>query len=101
MEQFIAVQTKTNECLSASINLLTSKFDTMATHQKVMDTEIARIVQQVSHLSRSQGHLLGQPETIPRGHVNAILMMGEGLEESLVMVFQETISVPNSGGAKG
>ena len=52
MEQFIVAQTKTNESLSASINLLTSKFDAMATHQKAMDTQIAQIVQQVSHLSR-------------------------------------------------
>ena len=41
MVQFIATQSKTNESLSASINLLTSKFDAMATHQKVMDTQIA------------------------------------------------------------
>ena len=40
MERFIAAQTKTNESLSASINLLTSKFDAMATHQKAMDTQI-------------------------------------------------------------
>ena len=52
MAQFIVVQTKSNETLSASINQLTSKFDTMATHQKAMDTQIAQIAQQVSHLSR-------------------------------------------------
>jgi len=40
MAQFIAVQTKTNETLTASINQLTSQFDAMATHQRAMDTQI-------------------------------------------------------------
>jgi len=55
MEQFIAAQTKTNKTLSASINQLTSKFNTMAIHQKAMDTQIAQIAQQVSHLSGLRG----------------------------------------------
>jgi len=45
MEQFIAAQTKTNESLSVSINLLTPKFNATATHQKAMDTQIAQIAQ--------------------------------------------------------
>jgi len=52
IEQFIPAQTKTNETLSASIDQLKSKFDAMVTHQKAMDTQIAQIAQQVSHLSR-------------------------------------------------
>jgi len=38
MEHFIATQTKTNETLSESINLLTSRVDAMIAHQKTMDT---------------------------------------------------------------
>ena len=38
MAQFIAVQSKTIETLTASINQLTSQFEAMATHQKAMDT---------------------------------------------------------------
>jgi len=52
MAQFLAAQTKTNEAVTASITQLTSKFDAMATHQKAMDTQIAQIAQQVSHLSQ-------------------------------------------------
>ena len=59
MAQFLAAQTKTNEAVTASIIQLTSKFDAMAIHQKAMDHQIA---QQVSHLSRPQGHLPGQAE---------------------------------------
>ena len=98
MEHFIGIQSKTNETLSESINLLTSEGDAMAAHQKTMDTQIA---QQVSHLSRPQGHLLGQPETNPRGHVNAISAMGEGLEESPVMVLQEVAPIPDSAETQG
>jgi len=68
----------------------------MATHKKAMDTQIAQIAQQVSHLSRPQGRLSGQPETKPRGHINAIFTVRNGLEESPVMVVLETVLVPDS-----
>ena len=101
MERFIATQTKTNEVFSESINQLNTKFDAMAAHQKAMDNQIAQIAQQVSHLSRPQGHLPSQPETNPRGHVNAVSTVRDGLEESPVMVLQETVSVPDSVGTDG
>jgi len=95
MERFIVTQSKTNETLSESINLLTSRVNAMAAHQKTMDIQIAQIAQQVSHLSRPQGHLPGQPKTNPRGHANAISTIGERLEESPVMVLQEVVPVPD------
>jgi len=55
IERFIVAQSKTNEALNESINQLNSKFDAMASHQKVMDIQIAQIAQQVSHLSQPQG----------------------------------------------
>jgi len=73
----------------------------MAAFQKAMDTQIAQIAQQVSHLSRPQGHLPGQVETNPRGHVNVVSTVEDGLEESPVMVVQETVSAPVSVGLKG
>jgi len=45
IERFIATQTKTNESLGESINLLTSRLDAMAAHQKTMDAQIAQIAQ--------------------------------------------------------
>jgi len=101
MECFIATQTTTNETLKESIHLLTSRVDAMAAHQKTMDTQIAQIAQQVSHLSRPQGQLPGQPEVNPRRHVNAISTMEEGLEESQVMVLQEVVPVPDFVGTEG
>ena len=94
MAQFLAAQTKINEAVTASITQLTSQFDAMAIHKKAMDTQIGQIAQQVSRLSRPQGHLPGQAETNPRGHVNAVSTVRDGLEESSVMVLQETASAP-------
>jgi len=37
MERFIATQTKTNESLGESINLLTFRLDAVAAHLKTMD----------------------------------------------------------------
>jgi len=41
----------------------------------MMGTQLAQIAQQVSHLLRPQGHLSGQPEANPKGHMNAIILM--------------------------
>jgi len=94
MAQFLEGQTKTNEAVAASISQLTSTVDTMATHQKAMDQQIAQLAQQVSHLSRPQGHLPDQAETNPRGHVNTICTVRDRLEESPVMVLQDAVSAP-------
>jgi len=91
----------TNETLNESINLLTSRVDAMIAHKKTMDIQIAQIAQQVSHLSRPQGYLPGQPETNNRGHANAISTMREGLKESPIMVLHEVVPVPDSAGTEG
>jgi len=63
-----------------------------------MDIEITQIAQQVSHLSRPWGHLPGPLETNSKGHINAMFVIEEGLEENPVMVLQETVTVPKSVG---
>ena len=93
MEQLIATQTKTNEVISSLINQLTSKFDAIPANQRVMDTQIAP---QVSSLSSPQRQLPGQPETNPRGHVNILSTVAEGLQKSPEMVLREIVSVPDS-----
>jgi len=45
---------------------LNSKFESMSTHQKILETQ-SQITQQVIHLSRLHGIILGQPETDPKG----------------------------------
>ena len=74
-------QTKTNKALGESASQLASKFETMTTYQKMMENQIAQIAQQVSHLSRPQGYVSGQPETNLKGQMNAItLQSGRELE---------------------
>jgi len=72
----------------------------MAAHQKATDTQIPQIAQQVSYLPQPQGHLPGQAETNHRDHVNAVSTIKDGLQESPVMVLQETVSAPVSIGAE-
>jgi len=83
MECFIETQTKTNEALGESIDKLSSKFKAITSYQKAMHSYIPQIAQQVSHLSWPKGHLLGHVETNPRGHINALSIVGKGLEEAL------------------
>jgi len=48
----------------------------------MMETQLAQIGQQVSHLSRPQGRLSGQPEANPKGHINVIILRsGKQLDE--------------------
>lgn len=68
----------------------------MASHQKAMDTQIAQIALQVSHLFRPQGHLPCKFETNPQGHINALSIACEGVKESPVMLLLETVVVPDS-----
>jgi len=82
MEWFIQTETKTNGALGESMSQLNTTFESMSTHQKMMETRLAQIAQQVSHLSLPLGHLPGQPETNPKGHINVIsLRSGKQLEE--------------------
>lgn len=74
MERFIATRIRANEALGESVSQLNSKFEVMTTHQKMIENQIAQIAQQVSHLSRPQGHLPGQPETNPKDQMNAITL---------------------------
>jgi len=43
----------------------------------------------------------GQPETNPWGYIDDVFALGEGLEEILVMVLQESITIRDSLGTKG
>ncbi|XP_020263244.1 uncharacterized protein LOC109839226 [Asparagus officinalis] len=48
--------------------------DSLATHNKMLETQITQLAQNASSSSRPSGMLPGQPETNPRGHVNAITL---------------------------
>ncbi|XP_020256161.1 uncharacterized protein LOC109833032 [Asparagus officinalis] len=88
MEKFVMTQSKLNEefkqqlqTTNEVVKQLASKMDSLATHNKMLETQITQLAQNVSSSSRPSGMLPGQPETNPRGHVNAInLMSGKQYE---------------------
>ena len=86
MENFITTQSKQNDkfraqnySMNEAIKDLASKVDSLATHSKMLETQIA---QQVSHSNRNFGRFPSQTEN-PREHCNAItLRSGKQLVES-------------------
>jgi len=43
MERFIQTQTKTNEAVNESASQLNANFESLPTHQKMMETQLAQI----------------------------------------------------------
>jgi hypothetical protein len=81
MENFIAVQTQTNKEVlnqnihtSEQIKQLTRKLDILATHNKMLETQISQVAQQQASTAVPAGIFPGQPEQNPKGHVNAIIL---------------------------
>ncbi|XP_020245172.1 uncharacterized protein LOC109823298 [Asparagus officinalis] len=70
-----------NRIMSDVIKNLTSKVDSLATHNKMLENQITQLAQQFNSSSRSLGMFPGQPETNPKGSINAItLRSGKELE---------------------
>lgn len=64
----MASQTKINERNNESFRQINSKIDSLVTHTKMLENQIA---QQASSSCRPTGRLLGQPETKPREHFHS------------------------------
>jgi cell shape-determining protein MreC len=87
METFIASQAQTNKDFlnqnlhtneqfkhtNEQIKQLTSKLDILATHNRMLETQISQVAQQQASTSAPAGIFPGQPEQNPKGHVNAII----------------------------
>ena len=78
LETFVAAQSKQNEefkqqtqVMNEAIRQLTSKVDSLATHNKMLENQIAH---QASSSSRSQGMFPGKPEINPNEHCKAITL---------------------------
>jgi len=56
----------------------------------MMETQLAQIAEYVSHLFIQQGHLLGQPEENPKGHMSYIaLRSGKQIDEPKAILGEE------------
>jgi hypothetical protein len=81
MENFIAAQAQTNKDFlnqnihtSEQIKKLTSKLDVLATHNRMLETQISQVAQQQASTSAPAGIFPGQPQPNPKGHVNAVIL---------------------------
>jgi hypothetical protein len=58
--------------------------DSIATHNKMLETQISQVAQQVASSSKSSRIFSGQPEANPKGQMNAItLKNGRQLEDAI------------------
>ncbi|XP_057248937.1 uncharacterized protein LOC130590494 [Beta vulgaris subsp. vulgaris] len=71
----VEYQAKQNEFFNNSLQQITA-------HNKLMESQMTQLAQQISHLSKPSGQLPGQTEPNPKGHINAIsLRSGKELQE--------------------
>jgi len=69
--------------LNDSLSKLNSKVDSIATHTKMLETQISQMAQQVATTSQTQGVFPGQIEANPKAHVNVIFFGGSKLEDTI------------------
>ncbi len=55
--------------LNDSLAKLTSKVDSIATHNKMLETQISQVAQQMAASSQTTGIFPNQTETNPKGHI--------------------------------
>jgi len=71
--------------LNDSLTKLNAKVDSFATHNKMLETQINQVAQQVAISSQTPEIFHGQTEANPKAHVNAIsLGSGRKLEDIVV-----------------
>jgi len=81
MENFVLAQTHQNkEFMNQNVHTnelikqLAHKVDSMATHNKMLETQISQVAQQQAATAAPAGTFLAQPQPNPKGHVNAVTL---------------------------
>ena len=69
--------------LNDSLSKLNTKVDSIATHTKMLETQISQLAQQVAASSQTPGVFPSQTEANPKAHANAISFGGSKLEETI------------------
>jgi len=69
--------------LNDSLSKLNTKVDFIATHTKMLETQISQVAQQVAASSQTPGVFPGQTEANPKAHVNADSFGGSKLEDTI------------------
>ena len=71
LEQWLIIHTFYNGSL---IKQLAHKVDSMATHNKMLKTQISQVAQQQAATAAPAGTFPAQPQPNPKGHVNAVTL---------------------------
>jgi len=73
--------------LNDSLTKLTSKVDSIVTHNKMLETQISQVAQQMVASSQTTEIFPCHTETNPEGHISVITLRdGKQLEDSVVKV---------------
>jgi len=73
--------------LNDSLAKLTSKVDSIATHNKMLETQISQVAQHMAASSQTTRIFPGQTQTNPKGRISVITLRdGKKLEDSVVKV---------------
>ena len=62
--------------LNDSLTKLNAKVDSFATHNKMLETQISQVAQQVATSSQTQRIFLGQTEANPKAHEDTVVKAG-------------------------
>ena len=80
--------------LKDSLTKLTSKVDSIATHNKMLETQISQVAQQIVASSQTTGIFPCQIETNPESHISVITLRDvKQLEDSVVKVKNSEIEI--------
>jgi len=83
-KQIQELKTQTGFLIDSLIKL-TSKVDSIVTHNKMLETQISQVAQQVVASSQTPGIFPGQTEVNPKTHINVITLRdGKQLEDLVV-----------------
>jgi len=90
MENFVMNQSKQLQelktqtgFLNDSLSKLNTKVESIATHTKMLETQISQVAKQVAASSQTPGVFPGQTEANPKAHINAISFGASKLEETI------------------
>lgn len=95
-KDFANQNAQTNEMMKQ----MSSKLNVMATHNKMLETQISQVAQQQEETATPAGAFPGKPQPNPKGHANAItLRNGTELDGSVNPRLQNTAMYQNFGKA--
>ncbi|KAJ9555511.1 hypothetical protein OSB04_010125 [Centaurea solstitialis] len=98
LETQIAQQNQKNDYFQNSLTQVTTRLEAMSTHNKMLETQITQLAQQIANSVRPQGQLPGQPEPNPRAQMNAITLRDGKVLKEVERKTRNVVSHGDNGG---